>query len=54
VFSGASPAAVAAARQLGLEFRELALASGADEAIPSSAVEAQLSEIIRFFGNSTT
>jgi pimeloyl-ACP methyl ester carboxylesterase len=32
VFSGASPAAVAAARQLGLEFRELALATAADEA----------------------
>jgi pimeloyl-ACP methyl ester carboxylesterase len=54
VFSGASPAAVAAARQLGLEFRELALASGADEAIASSTVEAQLPEIIGFFGSSAT
>ena len=54
VFSGASPAAVASARQLGLEFRELALATGADEAIASAAVEAQLPEIIGFFGSSAT
>ena len=48
VFSAASPATLAAARQLGLEFRELALASGADEAIAPSAVESQLPEIIGF------
>ena len=54
VFSGASPAAVASARQLGLEFRELALASGADEVIAPSVVEAQLPEIIGFFGSSAT
>ena len=51
VFTGASPAAVQAARRLGLEFRELPLASGADEAITPSAVEAQLAEIIEFFGD---
>ena len=54
VFSGASPAAVASARQLGLEFRELALAPGADETIASSAVDAQISEMIGFFGSSAT
>ena len=48
VFSGASPTAVAAARQLGLEFRELTLATVAEEAIAPSAAEAQLSELIGF------
>ena len=49
VFSGASPTAVVAARELGLEFCEVALASGADEAISPLAIETQLSEIVGFF-----
>lgn len=51
VLSASPPAALVAARQLGLEFRELALASAAEEAIPSSLTEAQLAEITRFFGD---
>lgn len=51
VFSAASPATLVAARQLGLEFRELALASGADEVIAPSAVETQLYEIIDFLAS---
>jgi pimeloyl-ACP methyl ester carboxylesterase len=53
-FSAASPAAVAAARELGLEFRELALANGADEALAPSVVESQISEIMGFFGRSAS
>ena len=49
VFSAAAPAALEAARRLKVEFRELALATASEEAIPATAVNTQLVEITEFF-----
>jgi pimeloyl-ACP methyl ester carboxylesterase len=50
VLSAASHIAVAKARSLGLEFRELPLAMAADEGVAAVTVTAQLNELVDFFG----
>jgi hypothetical protein len=50
VFSAAFPPHLAQAGELGLRFRELALAEAGAAAVSAESVDAQLNELIQFFG----